>query len=118
MSLLLFHQVIDAMDFAVYAYDVEHVIVDNLQVRQSVPFDFAVRLFSPCPPPARYLQFMLSRVGRKNGGGAFGDRFDQQDLAIEKFRRFATDVRTDAKIFYADHIPRKPPSCRMLISMV
>ena len=51
MSLLLFHQVIDAMDFAVYAYDVEHVIVDNLQVGQSVPFDFAVRLFSPCPPP-------------------------------------------------------------------
>ena len=35
---------------------------------------------------------MLSRVGRKNGAGAFGDRFDQQDLAIEKFRRFATDV--------------------------
>jgi hypothetical protein len=39
-----------------------------------------------------HAQFMLSRVGRKNGG-AFGDRFDHQDLAIEKFRRFATDVR-------------------------
>ena len=25
-------QVIDTMDFAVYAYDVEHIIVDNLQV--------------------------------------------------------------------------------------
>mmetsp|Transcript_68417 Transcript_68417/g.190188 ORF Transcript_68417/g.190188 Transcript_68417/m.190188 type:complete len:358 (-) Transcript_68417:362-1435(-) len=58
-------QVIDAMDFAVYAYDVEHVIIDNLQ-------------------------FMLSRLGRRSGGD-FNSRFDQQDLAIEKFRRFATD---------------------------
>lgn len=52
--------VIDAMDFAVYAHDTEYFIIDNLQ-------------------------FMLSRVGRSGGG--FGDRFEQQDLAIEKFRR-------------------------------
>jgi len=62
-------RVIDVMDFAVYAHDVEHVIIDNLQ-------------------------FMLSRAGRyKSGGGGGGggfDKFDQQDLAIEKFRRFAT----------------------------
>ena len=53
-------QVIDAMDFAVYAYDVEHIIIDNLQ-------------------------FMLSRIGRRGGGGGdYDNRFDQQDIAIEK----------------------------------
>jgi hypothetical protein len=47
------------MDFAVYAFDAEYIIIDNLQ-------------------------FMLSRGGRSGG---FGDRFEQQDLAIEKFRK-------------------------------
>ena len=26
-----FHQIVDAMDYAVYANDVEHVVLDNLQ---------------------------------------------------------------------------------------
>eukprot|EP00658_Telonema_sp_P-2_P021192 TRINITY_DN18428_c0_g2_i1.p1 TRINITY_DN18428_c0_g2~~TRINITY_DN18428_c0_g2_i1.p1 ORF type:complete len:197 (-),score=43.24 TRINITY_DN18428_c0_g2_i1:134-724(-) len=52
-------EVIDAMDYACYAHDVEHVILDNLQ-------------------------FMLSGQGRGY------DRFDAQDRAIEKFRKFAT----------------------------
>jgi twinkle protein len=66
LSFMTFHggsevdQVIDAMDYAVYAHDMQFVIVDNLQ-------------------------FMLSRVGRSKSG--FSDRFDQQDLAVEKFRR-------------------------------
>ena len=53
-------QVLDAMDYACYAHDVEHVVLDNLQ-------------------------FMLS------GQGKGYDRFENQDRAIEKFRRFATD---------------------------
>jgi twinkle protein len=53
-------QVIDAMDYAVYVYDVRHVIIDNLQ-------------------------FMLS------GQGKGFERFDNQDLAIETFRKFATE---------------------------
>lgn len=57
-------QVLDAMDFAVYCHDVEHVIIDNLQ-------------------------FMLSRVGRHVSSNE--NKFDVQDLAIDKFRRFATD---------------------------
>lgn len=54
--------VLDAMEFAVYVHDVEHIILDNLQ-------------------------FMLSRRHR---GAAFSDRFDQQDEAVERFRLFAS----------------------------
>ena len=41
MHFMTFHggseleRVIDAMDFAVYTYDVEHVIIDNLQFMMS-----------------------------------------------------------------------------------
>ncbi|AFZ80208.1 DNA polymerase I family member protein [Theileria equi strain WA] len=53
-------QVIDAMDYAVYVYDVRHIIIDNLQ-------------------------FMLSGQNSKPG-----ELWDLQNSAIEKFRRFAT----------------------------
>jgi twinkle protein len=53
--------VLDAMDYAVYVHDVEHILLDNLQ-------------------------FMLSGQGR----GSL-DRFEIQDRAIEKFRQFATN---------------------------
>ena len=55
-------QVIEAMDYAVYVYDVEHIILDNMQ-------------------------FMVSK---KNMTRTF-DKFDVQDVAIEKFRQFATE---------------------------
>ncbi|EEC45384.1 predicted protein, partial [Phaeodactylum tricornutum CCAP 1055/1] len=55
--------VLDAMDYAVYVNDVEHIILDNMQ-------------------------FMISR--NKNKTSTF-DKFDVQDVAIEKFRKFATD---------------------------
>mmetsp|Transcript_54479 Transcript_54479/g.108145 ORF Transcript_54479/g.108145 Transcript_54479/m.108145 type:complete len:767 (+) Transcript_54479:17-2317(+) len=58
-------EVIDAMEYAVYAFDVEYVIIDNLQ-------------------------FMLGAKGRSLGGGSF-DKYDVQDFAVERFRRFATD---------------------------
>jgi twinkle protein len=55
-------------DYAVYVNDVEHIILDNLQ-------------------------FMLSRNGnsRKGAGSLSWDKFDAQDLALEKFRKFATE---------------------------
>lgn len=52
--------VLDAMEYAVYVYDVEHILLDNLQ-------------------------FMLSEQGR---GGY--DRFETQDRAIALFRQFAS----------------------------
>jgi twinkle protein len=55
--------VLDAMDYAAYVNDVEHVILDNMQ-------------------------FMISR--NISSGSKF-DKFDVQDAAIEKFRKFATD---------------------------
>lgn len=55
--------VLDAMEFAVYVNDVEHIILDNMQ-------------------------FMISR--RTSGGSTF-DKFDVQDIAVEKFRKFATE---------------------------
>lgn len=56
-------EVIGAMDYATYVHDVEHIILDNMQ-------------------------FMISR---KSGRGSSYDKFDTQDMAIEKFRNFATE---------------------------
>ncbi len=57
--------VLDAMEYAAYVHDVEHIILDNLQ-------------------------FMISRQAIDGRGSSF-DKFDMQDMAIEKFRKFATD---------------------------
>jgi len=57
--------VLDAMEYAAYVHDVEHIILDNLQ-------------------------FMISRQAIDGRGSSF-DKFDMQDIAIEKFRKFATD---------------------------
>ena len=54
--------VLNAMDYATYVHDVEHIILDNMQ-------------------------FMISR----NGTNKSFDKFDIQDMAVEKFRRFATE---------------------------
>jgi twinkle protein len=53
-------EVLDAMEYAVYVYDVEHILLDNLQ-------------------------FMLSSQ-MANARGF--ERFDAQERALEKFRRF------------------------------
>nr|AAZ06404.1 mitochondrial helicase twinkle [Acanthamoeba castellanii] len=58
-------QVLDAMDYAVYVHDVEHVVLDNLQ-------------------------FMLSGQAWGQEGVAAGNKFDIQDRALEEFRRFAS----------------------------
>mmetsp|Transcript_42121 Transcript_42121/g.101619 ORF Transcript_42121/g.101619 Transcript_42121/m.101619 type:complete len:186 (+) Transcript_42121:1-558(+) len=50
------------MEYAVYVNDVEHIILDNMQ-------------------------FMISR----HVGNSKFDKFDIQDMAIEKFRKFATE---------------------------
>ena len=56
-------EVIGAMDYATYVHDVEHVILDNMQ-------------------------FMISR--KENSRGSY-DKFETQDMAVEKFRKFATE---------------------------
>jgi len=56
--------VLDAMDYAAYVHDVQHIILDNLQ-------------------------FMISR--NSSGSRNSFDKFDYQDMAIEKFRKFATE---------------------------
>ena len=55
--------VLDAMEYAAYVHDVEHIILDNMQ-------------------------FMISRQASK---GSSYDKFEMQDIAIEKFRKFATE---------------------------
>jgi twinkle protein len=55
--------VLDAMEYAVYVNDCQHIILDNMQ-------------------------FMISR--QKSSNSTF-DKFDVQDIAIEKFRKFATE---------------------------
>jgi len=56
--------VLDAMEYAAYVHDVEHIILDNMQ-------------------------FMISRNSPKYGNSF--DKFDIQDMAVEKFRKFATN---------------------------
>jgi twinkle protein len=52
----------------VYVNDVQHIILDNMQ-------------------------FMISRTNSRRGGDSSStfDKFDVQDVAVEKFRKFATD---------------------------
>ncbi|OQR85631.1 twinkle protein [Achlya hypogyna] len=52
-------EVLDAMEYAVYAHDVQHILLDNIQ-------------------------FMMSGQGRGY------DKFERQDAALDKFRKFAT----------------------------
>ncbi len=55
--------VLDAMEYAAYVHDVQHIILDNMQ-------------------------FMISRNSPKYNSSF--DKFEIQDIAIEKFRKFAT----------------------------
>jgi twinkle protein len=69
------------MDYAVYAHDVEHIIIDNLQ-------------------------FLLSGQGLRKGM----DKFDLQDYAIEAFRHFSTTHNVHITIVihprkHEDHAP-------------
>ena len=80
--------VIDAMDFAAYVHDVEHIILDNMQ-------------------------FMISRNTFK---GSTFDKFDVQDIAIEKFRKFATE--RDVHITLVCHPKKEEEGAKLGISSV
>lgn len=80
--------VIDAMDFAVYVNDVEHIILDNMQ-------------------------FMISR---NTAGGSTFDKFDIQDIAIEKFRKFATE--RDVHVTLVCHPKKEEEGAKLGISSV
>ena len=56
--------VLDAMEYAAYVHDTQHFILDNMQ-------------------------FMISRNSHSNFRSF--DKFDVQDMAVEKFRKFATE---------------------------
>ena len=77
-------EVLDAMDYAAYAYDVQHIILDNLQ-------------------------FMLSGQVSSSGNGY--ERFASQESAIEQFRHFAT--ARNVHISLVMH-PRKEPDDQKL----
>ena len=62
--------VLDAMEYAVYVQDVQHIILDNLQ-------------------------FMISRKSTHSKGM---DKFEVQDLAMERFRQFATDLNVHLQL--------------------
>jgi twinkle protein len=56
-------EVLDAMEYAVYVYDVQHIILDNLQ-------------------------FMMTAAAGNSRGF---ERFDAQERALDKFRHFASN---------------------------
>ena len=51
------------------------------------------------------MQFMISRQGSGPKGSSH-DKFEMQDIAIEKFRKFATEYNVHGEIhaFYIDHL--------------
>jgi twinkle protein len=92
-------QVLDAMDFAVYRDDVQHIIIDNLQFmmpRYNVP---GLNI-APVGPGGG------SSSGSGGGGGMRSnfDKFNTQDAVIDELRRFATEK--EVNIILVIH-PRK-----------
>eukprot|EP01088_Endostelium_zonatum_P000208 TRINITY_DN1034_c2_g1_i1.p1 TRINITY_DN1034_c2_g1~~TRINITY_DN1034_c2_g1_i1.p1 ORF type:complete len:899 (-),score=259.30 TRINITY_DN1034_c2_g1_i1:44-2740(-) len=65
--------ILDAMDYSTYVYDVEHIVLDNLQFMLSG-------------------QTATGSHGNSFGGsgGGYFSKFDYQDKAIESFRAFAS----------------------------
>ena len=82
-------QVLDAMDYAVYVNDVEHIILDNMQ-------------------------FMVSLKGL--GSRSTFDKFDVQDIAIEKFRKFATE--RDVHVTLVVHPRKEQENSQLSISSI
>lgn len=79
--------VLDAMEYAVYVNDCQHIILDNMQ-------------------------FMVSRQSSNSSW----DKFDIQDVAIEKFRKFATD--RNVHITLVMHPRKQQDNTRLDISSV
>jgi AAA domain len=79
--------VLDAMEYAVYVNDCQHIILDNMQ-------------------------FMVTRQSSTNSW----DKFDIQDVAIEKFRKFATD--RNVHITLVMHPRKQQDNTRLDISSV
>lgn len=76
------------MKYAAYVHDVEHVILDNMQ-------------------------FMISR---DYAGGSSYDKFDMQDIAIAKFRKFATE--NNVHVTLVCHPRKEDEGVRLGISSV
>jgi twinkle protein len=79
--------VLDAMEYAVYVNDCQHIILDNMQ-------------------------FMISRQSASSSW----DKFDVQDVAVEKFRKFATD--RNVHITLVMHPRKQQDNSRLDISSV
>lgn len=80
--------VLEAMEYAVYVHDCQHIVLDNLQ-------------------------FMISR--ESIGRGTF-DKYDVQDIAIEKFRKFATEKNVHVTLVV--HPRKEDEASRLSISSI
>lgn len=84
--------VLDAMEYAAYVHDVEHIILDNMQ-------------------------FMISRQ-TAGGKRSSHDKFDMQDIAIEKFRKFATEYNVHGESLRSLSIVNNAPKILFLTDFV
>lgn len=82
-------EVIEAMDFAVYKYDVEHILIDNLQ------------FMMPRGSVRRRLNF---------------DKFDSQDAVIDRFRKFATEKQVN--VILVIHPRKEEETTRLSLASV
>ncbi|PVZ98472.1 hypothetical protein BB558_001513 [Smittium angustum] len=81
--------VLETMRHAVYAYDVKHIIIDNLQ-------------------------FMMSM--QHSTKGFSGDKYEAQDLAIANFRKFATDEHVHITIVV--HTRKEQPGTQLDLNSI
>ena len=94
-------EVIDAMEHAVYTFDVQHIVLDNLQFMLRYLFDdlFSVFLILPF-----------------SGQGSKFDKFEIQDTAIIKLREFSTSK--DVHITLVVHPRKEQEETQLTISSV
>jgi twinkle protein len=128
MHFLKFHggsdvdDILEAMDYGVYVYDCQHI---GTSYRSAMTMKvgnvatlflltllyFFLRFFFSLV--LDNLQFMISR--ESSGSGKF-DKFDAQDIAIEKFRKFATDRNVHVTLVV--HPRKEDDSSRLSISSI
>ena len=82
-------EVIEAMDFAVYKYDVEHIVIDNLQ-------------------------FMMPRNYERKSINF--DKFEAQDTVIDRFRKFATEKQVN--VILVIHPRKEEETTRLSLASV
>lgn len=97
--------VLDAMDYAVYAHDVSHIVLDNLQF-----------MMAGASGGVSAGKRGRGGGGRGGGGGGAFERFEAQEAALDHFRRFAS--QRDVHVTLVIHPRKEPEDAPLTLSSV